>query len=70
MLYREADRAFSTGDRVTAPNRLRHVANREAETLERIDADGDLQIRLDSGRTTRFRLGEHPHPRTWTMDTP
>jgi conjugative relaxase-like TrwC/TraI family protein len=62
-VYREADRAFSVGDRVqfTAPNRPRHLANRELGTLERIDADGHLQIRLDSGRTTRFRLGEHPH---------
>jgi conjugative relaxase-like TrwC/TraI family protein len=62
-LYREADRSFSVGDRVqfTAPNRPRHLANRELGTLERIDVDGHLQIRLDSGRTTRFRLGEHPH---------
>lgn len=62
-VYREADRTFSAGDRVqfTAPNRPRHLANRELGTLERIDADGHLQIRLDSGRTTRFRLGEHPH---------
>jgi conjugative relaxase-like TrwC/TraI family protein len=63
MLYREAARTFSAGDRVqfTAPNRPRHLANRELGTLERIDADGHVQIRLDSGRTTRFRLGEHPH---------
>jgi conjugative relaxase-like TrwC/TraI family protein len=62
-LYREADRPFSVGDRIqfTAPNRPRHLANRELGTLERIDADGHLQIRLDSGRTTRFRLDEHPH---------
>jgi hypothetical protein len=46
---------------VAAPNRRRHLANRELGTLERIDADERLQIRLDSGRTTRFRLGEHPH---------
>jgi ATP-dependent exoDNAse (exonuclease V) alpha subunit len=62
-LYREAVRTFSTGDRVqfTAPNRPRHLANRELGTLERINADGSLQIRLDSGRTTRFKLAEHPH---------
>jgi conjugative relaxase-like TrwC/TraI family protein len=62
-LYHEASRTFSAGDRVqfTAPNRPRHLANREFGTLERIDADGTLQIRLDSGRTTRFKLGEHPH---------
>ena len=26
-----------------------------------IDEQGPLQIRLDSGRTVRFRLNEHPH---------
>ena len=62
-LYREGDRAFSVGDRIqfTAPNRPRHLANRELGTLERVGANGHLQIRLDSGRTTRFRLDEHPH---------
>jgi ATP-dependent exoDNAse (exonuclease V) alpha subunit len=62
-LYREAERAFSVGDRIqfTAPNRPRHLANRELGTIERMDARGHLQIRLDSGRTTRFRIGEHPH---------
>ena len=62
-LYREADRSFAAGDRVqfTAPDRSRHLANRELGTLERIDEQGSLQIRLDSGRTVRFRLSEHPH---------
>jgi conjugative relaxase-like TrwC/TraI family protein len=62
-LYREADRSFAIGDRVqfTAPDRSRHLANRELGTLERIDEQGLLQVRLDSGRTVRFRLSEHPH---------
>jgi ATP-dependent exoDNAse (exonuclease V) alpha subunit len=62
-LYREADRAFAAGDRVqvTAPDRSRHLANRELGTLERIDEQGLLQIRLDSGRPVRFHLSEHPH---------
>jgi ATP-dependent exoDNAse (exonuclease V) alpha subunit len=62
-VYREAVRAFAAGDRVqvTAPDRSRHLANRELGTLERIDEQGALQIRLDSGRTVRFRLSEHPH---------
>ena len=52
-LYREADRAFATGDRVqfTAPDRERHVANRELGTIEKIDDRGQLSLRLDSGRT-------------------
>ena len=62
-LYREAARSFAAGDRVqfTAPDRSRHLANRELGTLERIDEQGSLQVRLDSGRTVRFRLSEHPH---------
>jgi hypothetical protein len=36
-LYRETERAFSAGDRVqfTAPNRERHIANRELGTVEK-----------------------------------
>src|SRR5690606_6531334 len=49
MVYREAERAFSVGDRIqfTAPHRGRHLANRQLGTLERIESDGGLQIRLD-----------------------
>jgi hypothetical protein len=41
-LYRDADRSFAAGDRVqfTAPDRSRHLANREVGTLERIDEQG------------------------------
>jgi ATP-dependent exoDNAse (exonuclease V) alpha subunit len=62
-LYREADRAFSEGDRIqfTAPNRNQRVANRERGTIERIDESGDLRIRLDSGRAITFNIRENPH---------
>jgi conjugative relaxase-like TrwC/TraI family protein len=62
-LYREAERAFSAGDRVqfTAPNRERHIANRELGTIEKLDQGGNLQLRLDSGRTVKFNSREHPH---------
>jgi len=62
-LYREAERAFSEGERIqfTAPNREQHVANRELGTIEKIDASGDLQIRLDSGRAVAFNIRENPH---------
>jgi ATP-dependent exoDNAse (exonuclease V) alpha subunit len=62
-LYREADRAFATGDRLqfTAPDRERHVANRELGTIERIDDGGQLQLRLDSGRTLAFQVPDQPH---------
>src|SRR6266478_4784955 len=62
-LYRETERAFSEGDRVqfTAPNRERHIANRELGTIERIDDSGNLQLRLDSGREVAFNIKENPH---------
>ena len=62
-LYREAERAFSKGDRVqfTAPDRDRHIANRELGTIEKINAGGNLQIRLDSGRAVAFNIRDNPH---------
>ena len=62
-LYRETDREFAEGDRVqfTAPFRERHVANRELGTIEKMDAGGHLQLRLDSGRTVTFKVDHHPH---------
>jgi ATP-dependent exoDNAse (exonuclease V) alpha subunit len=62
-LYRERDRAFAEGDRVqfTAPYREQHVANRELGTIEKMDASGHVQLRLDSGRPVSFRVDEHPH---------
>ncbi len=62
-LYREIERAFSQGERVqfTAPNRELHIANRELGTVERIEDSGNLQVRLDSGRTVAFNIKENPH---------
>jgi ATP-dependent exoDNAse (exonuclease V) alpha subunit len=62
-LFRAAERAFARGDRVqfTAPFRERDVANRELGTIERIDADGRLQVRLDTGRRITFSLEAYPH---------
>jgi hypothetical protein len=62
-VYREADREFSAGDRIqfTAPYKDEHIANRQLETIEQIDAEGNLQIRLDSGRKIDLKLREHPH---------
>jgi hypothetical protein len=62
-LYREAERAFSEGDRVqfTAPNRDQKLANREQGTIEKIDATGNFRIRLDSGRVVSFNIRENPH---------
>ncbi len=62
-LYREAERAFSEGDRIqfTAPNRDQRVANRELGTIEKLDSSGNLRIRLDSGRAIAFNIRENPH---------
>jgi ATP-dependent exoDNAse (exonuclease V) alpha subunit len=62
-LYRETQRAFSEGDRVqfTAPDRERHVANRELGTIEKIEPNGNAQVRLDSGRAVAFNVRENPH---------
>jgi conjugative relaxase-like TrwC/TraI family protein len=62
-LYREAERAFASGDRVqfTAPDRERHIANRELGTIEHIDRGSRLSVRLDSGRTLAFTRQDQPH---------
>jgi len=62
-VYREAERDFATGDRVqfTAPYREKHIANRQLGTVQQIDADGNLQVRLDSGQEVQFNLREHLH---------
>jgi conjugative relaxase-like TrwC/TraI family protein len=62
-LYRETERAFSQGDRVqfTAPYKEQRVANRELGTIEKIDASGNLQLRLDSDRSVAFNVKKHPH---------
>jgi conjugative relaxase-like TrwC/TraI family protein len=62
-VYRETKRDFSTGDRVqfTAPYREEHIANRQLGTVEHIDVEGNLQIRLDSGREAHFNIHERPH---------
>jgi conjugative relaxase-like TrwC/TraI family protein len=62
-LYRETERSLAQGDRVqfTAPNRERRIANRELGTIEKIDDSGNVQVRLDSGRTVAFNIKENPH---------
>ncbi|MGH9685778.1 MAG: ATP-binding domain-containing protein [Candidatus Acidiferrales bacterium] len=62
-LYRDTERAFAKGDRVqfTAPNREQRIANRELGSIEQIDARGNLQVHLDSGRTVAFNIRENRH---------
>ena len=62
-VYREAERDFSAGDRVqfTAPFRDEHIANRQLGTVQQIDGEGNLQVRLDSGQDVQLNIREHPH---------
>jgi ATP-dependent exoDNAse (exonuclease V) alpha subunit len=62
-VYREAERAFAAGDRVqlTAPDRARALANRELGTVEGLDNNGRVSVRLDSGRSVSFSLDRDRH---------
>jgi conjugative relaxase-like TrwC/TraI family protein len=62
-VHRDAERDFSNGDRIqfTAPSRELHVANRDLGTVEHVNSNGDLRIRMDSGQDVRFNVREHPH---------
>jgi ATP-dependent exoDNAse (exonuclease V) alpha subunit len=62
-IYQESERAISRGERVqfTAPSKELKVANRELGTVEKIDGDGNMQIKMDSGRTVEMNVQQHPH---------
>jgi conjugative relaxase-like TrwC/TraI family protein len=50
--YREMEREFAIGDRVqfTAPNRALDVANRDLGTLQQIDPNGTMTVRMDGDK--------------------
>jgi conjugative relaxase-like TrwC/TraI family protein len=60
-VYQEAERVFAEGDRVqmTAAYHPLKLANRELGTIEKIDEDGNLRLRMDSGRQVEFNALEH-----------
>jgi len=62
-VYEKAERSFSEGDRVqmTAPHKAAGLANRVLGTVERVDASGDMKLRMDSGRTAVIAAGEPVH---------
>lgn len=62
-VYRDAERTFANGERVqlTAPYHEQRLANRELGTIERIDGDGNLKLKMDSGREIEFNARQHPH---------
>jgi conjugative relaxase-like TrwC/TraI family protein len=62
-VFREEMRSFSVGDRIqlTAPANNLRVANRELGTIESIDADGRLRLKIDGGRMVELDPHKHPH---------
>jgi ATP-dependent exoDNAse (exonuclease V) alpha subunit len=62
-VYRDAERTFAQGDRVqmTAPYHAEKLANRELGTVDKIDGDGNLKLKMDSGRKVEFNARQHPH---------
>ena len=61
--YRELEREFAVGDRLsfTAPNRELGIANRDLGTVERIDHDVRLLVRMDGGKSVSFDVDEMRH---------
>jgi conjugative relaxase-like TrwC/TraI family protein len=62
-VYRDTERTFAQGDRIqmTAPYHEQKLANRELGTVEKIDGDGNLKLKMDSGREVEFNAKQHPH---------
>src|SRR5580704_17069130 len=62
-VYRGGERSFSVGDRVqfTAPARELKAANRELGTVQGIDPNGRLSLRMDAGRELHLDPRLHPH---------
>ena len=62
-VFREEMRSFSVGDRIqfTAPANNLKVANRELGTIESIDGDERLCLKIDGGRMVELDPHKHPH---------
>ncbi len=62
-VFREELRRFSVGDRIqfTAPANELKIANRELGTIERIDENGRLSLKMDSGRAVELDTHKHLH---------
>ncbi|MFZ0731474.1 MAG: conjugal transfer protein, partial [Candidatus Sulfotelmatobacter sp.] len=62
-VFHEDMRSFSVGDRIqfTAPASNLRVANRELGTIESIDGDNRLRLKMDGGRAVELDPHKHPH---------
>jgi ATP-dependent exoDNAse (exonuclease V) alpha subunit len=62
-VFRQEMRNFSVGDRIqfTTPANELKVANRELGTIERIDEDGRMCLKMDGGRAVELDTRKRPH---------
>ncbi len=62
-VYKREERHFAVGDKIqfTAPFKKLGIPNRTLARVEAIAPEGNLQLRLDSGKTARFNLRQHSH---------
>ncbi|MGH9398256.1 MAG: MobF family relaxase [Terriglobia bacterium] len=62
-VYRIEERYFAAGERIqfTAPFKDRGIPNRQLATIEQVDAEGNLRIKLGARHSAQFNLREHPH---------
>jgi conjugative relaxase-like TrwC/TraI family protein len=62
-VYRELEREFSVGDRLgfTAPSKDLGVANRDLGTVQHIDKDGQLSVKMDNGKSVSFDANRMRH---------
>ena len=62
-VFRKEMRHFSVGDRIqfTAPANDLKIANRELGTIESIEREGRLRLKMDSGRRLEFDAQRQPH---------
>jgi conjugative relaxase-like TrwC/TraI family protein len=62
-VFREEMRSFSVGDRIqfTAPANELKVPNRELGSVERIEEDGQLRLKMDGGRAVELNPRKHLH---------
>ena len=62
-VYRELEREFAVGDRLgfTAPSKELGVANRDLGTVQKIDQDGQLTVKMDNGKSVSFDANQMRH---------
>ena len=62
-VYRELEREFAVGDRLsfTAPSKVLGVANRDLGSVQQIDQDRTITVKMDDGRSVSFDSNQMRH---------